>query len=111
MNNRIQLTPEQVDDIWIELIEYLLKYELHDFAEKVMSNLNDKESNRVKYFNAQILYMKGQLDEAIEILDQMLSKSYFEKSSYFFWSRNAFFCFLLILLLLGESLPQSIPFN
>mmetsp|Transcript_24444 Transcript_24444/g.21627 ORF Transcript_24444/g.21627 Transcript_24444/m.21627 type:complete len:284 (+) Transcript_24444:661-1512(+) len=40
-----------------------------------MSNLNDKESNRVKYFNAQILYMKGQLDEAIEILDQMLNEN------------------------------------
>jgi len=74
-DKKITLTPEQTDEIWIELIEYLLKFELFDLAEKVMANLNDKSSNRARYFQAQIEYMKGDADRAIEILDEMISNN------------------------------------
>lgn len=98
MNNRIQPTPEQVDSIWIELIEYLLNNELFDFAEKVMQNLNDKDSSKVKYFRAQILHMKGETDKAIEVLDEMLGKRIYSKIYYigiifFFWACLLFYCF------------------
>jgi tetratricopeptide (TPR) repeat protein len=73
LDKKINLTNDQVDQIWIELIEYLLKYQLFEFAEKIMGNLNDKETQKVKYFNAQIQYMKGNLDAAIEQLDDMLN--------------------------------------
>ena len=71
--NKVVLPPEKVDDIWVELIQYLLKYEIVDFAEKVMGNLNDKNSARARYFLAQIEFMKGDMEKSIETLNEMIS--------------------------------------
>lgn len=54
LDKKINLSADQIDQIWVDLIEYLLQYELYDFAEKVMQNLNNKDTTKIRFFNAQI---------------------------------------------------------
>lgn len=66
------MSPEHQDDIWLDLIEYLLKFKIYDLAQKIIPNLNDKNTNRVKYALAQIEFLQGNQERAIEILNDMI---------------------------------------
>jgi tetratricopeptide (TPR) repeat protein len=67
-----QLSAEQNDDIWLELIDYLMKHNIFDLAEKVSGQLFDKNSIKNLIFQAQIEYQKGNYDEYVNTFNKII---------------------------------------
>ena len=70
---KIVLTDDQSDEIWTEAAEYLVKNGLYDLAEQVIEEIREKGAAKVEFFKAQILFIKGDVNGSIEILDKLIS--------------------------------------
>lgn len=87
---KIEVTNDQNDELWIEVVDYLVKNGIFDLAEQAIEEIKNKTIPTVDFFRAQIAFMKGEFKNWMETLNNLI-KAYPKNSEYLLTKAN--YCF------------------
>ena len=69
-----QLSNDEQDDLYYSLADFLLQYKQCDIVEKVMSYIQNKESNHYNFSSAKCQFIRHSYKECVKVIDKVLEK-------------------------------------
>lgn len=72
MNKGPQLSNEQWDDLYTQMIKYFAEYNLYDLVDKAIENVYDSTTPEMQVIQCKIELYKGKFTEALEIINKKI---------------------------------------